>query len=87
MSFYETKDSPLYHAMAPFFPAVYPTQEFNNNLYAAMAADLANRFAPVDVENEWLVKNAGLIVDPDRKEVTFRVVDKRVYSFALLRWS
>ena len=88
MSIYETKDSPLYHAMAPFFPQVYPSKEFSVNLTIAMATDRSNRGESLEFSNEWLVKNAGLILDPGfGNEVVFRVVDEKLYVFALLRWS
>lgn len=93
MKTFEPTGSSMYNALQDFYPLVTPSMEFVGNLFKAFEADkYSHAFVPAGKWAEdlqkWLPDNTGLIRDPaDVNWDKFRVVDEKLYTFALLRYS
>lgn len=93
MTDFNPNGSSMYFALQDFYPMVTPSMEFVGNLFKAFEADkYAHAFVPAGKWTEdlqkWLPGNTGLIRDPsDGNWVKFRVVDEKLYTLALLKYS
>jgi hypothetical protein len=85
--------SSMYLALRDFYPMATPTMEFVGNIFRAFEAEkYSHNFVPAGKWTEdlqkWLPSNVGLIRDPvDVNWVKFRVVDEKLYTLALLKYS
>jgi hypothetical protein len=88
----EPQDKVMYRALQDFYPMVNPSIEFVGNLFR----EFEKRVTPDKFQvypwtmqlEKWLPINTGLIRDPvDVNWDKFRVVDEKLYSFALLKYS
>jgi hypothetical protein len=83
----------MYLALQDFYPMVNPSMEFVGNIFRAFEAEqYTHSYVPAGKWTEdlqqWLPINTGLIRDPaDVNWDKFRVVDEKLYSFALLKYS
>lgn len=86
----EPQDKVMYLALRDFYPKVTPSGEFVGNLFNEFDQESddnsldtwANRL------ERWLPQNVGLLRDPaDVNWNTFRIVDEKLYSFALLKYT
>ena len=94
MRYDDPSQTTMYLALQDFYPKVDPSREFINNLLKDFeTVDPMPNFAPPFAAWEqrfakWLPTNAGLIRDPiDVNWEQFRIVDEKLYAFALLRYS
>ena len=90
MKQFEANSHSMYLALQDFYPKVHPSMEFVSNLFRDFEKNTdPDSFLPWGSRLErWLPTNTGLIRDPvDVNWNTFRIVDERLYSFALLRYS
>jgi hypothetical protein len=87
----EANGRSMYLALKDYYPLVMPSMEFVGNLFNAFdkEADPEFQLNPWSTQLEkWLPTNVGLIRDPtDVDWNKFRVVDEKLYSFALLKYS
>jgi hypothetical protein len=82
----------MYLALQDFYPKVTPPGAFVGNLFEAFdqetATDMSNLATWATRLEKWLPVNVGLIRDPaDGNWVHFRIVDNKLYTFALIRYS
>jgi hypothetical protein len=81
----------MYLALQDHYPLVMPPMEFVSNLFNAFDKEADHEFQlnPWTAQLEkWLPANVGLIRDPtDVNWIKFRIVDEKLYSFALLKYS
>lgn len=82
----------MYMAMKDFFPLVIPPNQFVSNLLYAFDEDVdSGQFELNSRTTEletWLPEKVGLIRDPtDVDWNKFRVVDEKLYTIALLKYS
>jgi hypothetical protein len=94
MKIFEPTGSSMYNALQDFYPLVTPSMEFVSNLYKAFEAEIDLHNGILTDPNwgarlaKWLPDNTGLIRDPaDENWVKFRVVDEKLYTLALLKYS
>jgi hypothetical protein len=86
--------SSMYLALRDFYPMVIPSMEFVSNVFNAFEKDtgfdsnISFRTPWATQLEKWLPSNVGLLRDPvDVNWDKFRVVDEKLYTFALLRYS
>ena len=92
MKQFDPNGQALYLALKDFYPRVSPSMEFVSNVFTAFEEATSPENAiehPWAIRLEkWLPSNVGLIRDPlDVNWDKFIVVDPKLYSFALLRYS
>jgi hypothetical protein len=82
----------MYLALKDYYPLVMPSMEFVSNLFDAFDEEVdSGQFElnpwTTDLET-WLPTNVGLIRDPtDVDWNKFRIVDEKLYTIALLKYS
>jgi len=82
----------MYLALQDYYPLVMPSMEFVGNLFRDFDNEVESgqfELNPWSTQLEkWLPTKVGLIRDPtDVNWDKFRVVDEKLYSFALLKYS
>lgn len=86
----EPQDKVMYRALQDFYPMVNPSMEFVSNIFHAFDKDSHDNSLDtwaIRLER-WLPQNVGLLRDPaDVNWNMFRVVDNKLYTFAILRYS
>jgi len=86
----EPKEKVMYLALQDCYPLVTPSMEFVSNLFHAFDRDSDDNALDTWATRleRWLPQNVGLLRDPvDVNWDKFRVVDEKLYSFALLKYS
>ena len=83
----EPRERELSEAMLTIFPRIKPSEEFVNNLLLAYDKDNAGRSVARTTFTNWVMIKAGLIIEDFGGQDTFRVIDNKLYTFALLRYS
>ena len=89
----EPQDKVMYHALSNFYPRVTPSRKFVSNLLTAFEKEFcSDRYVITETWTEklekWLPNKVGLLRDPvDVDWDNFRVVDEKLYTLALLRYS
>ena len=94
MNYFEPSGHSMYLALQDFYPRVTPSMEFVSNLFTEFEKenDLSKPgFIQLDWAVQlanWLPNNTGLIRDPvDVNWDKFRIVDEKLYTLALLKYS
>lgn len=90
MKQFEANSHSIYLALQDFYPLVTPSMEFVSNLFHAFDKDSDDNALDTWATRleRWLPHNVGLLRDPvDVNWDKFRVVDEKLYSFALLKYS
>lgn len=83
----------MYLALQDFYPRVNPSPVFVGNIFRAFEAEkYSHNFVPAGKWAEdlqkWLPNRTGLLRDPvDVNWDKFRVVDEKLYTLALLKYS
>lgn len=86
-------NSQMYLALQDFYPSITPSKVFMRNLFRVFEAEMyPDRYVLAGKWTEdfhkWLPSKIGLLRDPtDIDYDKFRVVDEKLYSFALLKYS
>jgi hypothetical protein len=86
----EPQDKVMYLALQDFYPVVTPSMEFVSNIFHAFDNDSDDHALDTWATRleRWLPHNIGLLRDPaDVNWNTFRIVDEKLYSFALLKYT
>lgn len=84
----EPRERELSEAMLNIFPRIEPSREFIDSLIIAFNEEDADfTVGWLTLFKKWVMTNAGLIVENDSTLDTFRVIDNKLYTFALLRYS
>lgn len=93
MSYNDPSQSTMYMELGALYPKAEPSMQFVSNIFNEFEkqTEMEDKgFSPpwaVRLE-KWLPANTGLIRDPiDVNWDQFRIVDKKMYAFALLRYS
>ena len=89
MNHFDPNGQTLYLALKDFYPKVTPSMVFVGNVFSAFeeatSPDNAIEHPWATRLEEWLPSNVGLIRDPvDVNWDQFRIVDQKLYTFALL---
>ena len=90
MKQFEANSSSMYLALQDHYTLVTPSMEFVSNLFHAFDKDSDDDALETWATRleRWLPQNVGLLRDPvDVNWDKFRVVDEKLYSFALLKYS
>lgn len=82
----------MYLALQDFYPIISLSKVFIGNLFMAFEAEVyqdgVGRGMWAEDFHKWLPSKTGLLRDPsDTDYHKFRVVDEKLYSFALLKYS
>jgi hypothetical protein len=92
MTAVEANGLSMYLALKDYYPLVMPSMEFVGKLFRAFDKEVDSgqfELNPWATQLEkWLPTNTGLIRDPtDVNWDKFRVVDEKLYTIALLKYS
>lgn len=92
MTDFNPNSQSMYLALQNFYPGVTPSMEFVGNVFRAFeeatSPDNAIEHPWAVRLEEWLPSNVGLLRDPvDVNWDKFRVVDEKLYTLALLKYS
>ena len=92
MTEFNPNSQSMYLALKDFYPGVTPSMEFVSNVFTAFEEATSPNNAiehPWATRLEkWLPSNVGLLRDPvDVNWDKFRVVDEKLYTIALLKYS
>lgn len=83
----------MYNALTELYPEVHPPVEFLRNMFSAFQDHGGCRTSDNQLTwgkqfAKWLPNNVGLIRDPaDINWISFRVVDEKLYTIAILRYT
>jgi hypothetical protein len=94
MNTFDTNEHAMYLALQDCYPLVIPSEKF---IEAAITDFSKSYYSKVfhtgkytwhSSLKEWFLKNAGLLLDPAAENWDkFRIVDKKLYMFALVKYS
>ena len=94
MTEFNPNSQSMYLALKDFYPGVTPSMDFVSNVFTAFEKDTGvdsniSFMLPWATQLEkWLPSNVGLLRDPvDVNWDKFRVVDEKLYTIALLKYS
>lgn len=93
MTTFDPTGSSMYNALQDFYPSVTLSNVFVGNLFKVFEAETyPHNFVPAGKWTEdlqkWLPNRTGLLRDPvDVNWDKFRVVDEKLYTLALLKYS